>query len=165
MPKYTLGWNTNFRYKNFSVNMFFQGAFGGDKLNYNRCIYMSASRDVRGATFREVLDRYIPGKNEDAYLPAWSPTSTWYPVSSIWLEDGSYLRLKNLSFAYDFSVKNVADFTVSLNATNLFTITRYKGIDPEASNVGGGTSDVMQGLDFGAYPNAMTFTLGVNIRF
>lgn len=165
MPKHTLGWNTTFRYKKLSVNMFFQGVFGIDKLNYNRCIYMSASRDVRGAVFSEVLDRYIPGVNENATLPAWSSSSTWYPVSSLWLENGSYLRLKNLSIAYDFSIRRVADFTVSFNTTNLFTITKYKGIDPEASNVGGGSSDIMQGLDYGAYPNAKSFTLGLNIRF
>lgn len=165
MPKYTLGWNTNFRYKNLAVNMFFQGVFGLDKLNYNRCVYMMASRDVRGATFTEVLDRYMPGVNESAFLPAWSPTSTWYPVSSLWLEDGSYLRLKNISVSYDFSIKKFADITLSLNATNLFTLTKYKGIDPEASNVGAGTSDLMQGLDYGAYPNSKSVTFGVNLRF
>lgn len=165
MPNYSLGWNTNFRYKNLSVNMFFQGVFGLDKLNYNRCVYMMASRDVRGATFAEVLDRYIPNVNEDAYLPAWSSTSTWYPVSSLWLEDGSYLRLKNISVAYDFKVKKVGDITLSLNAANMLTFTKYKGIDPEASNVGAGTSDLMQGVDYGAYPNSKSVTLGVNIRF
>ena len=165
MPQYTLGWNTNFRYRNLSVNMFWQGVFGVDKLNYNRCVFMMAARDIRGATFSEVLDRYIPGVNEDAYLPAWSETSTWYPVSSLWLENGSYFRLKNISVAYDFSVRKVGDFTVSLNATNLFTITSYKGIDPEASNVGGGTSDIQQGLDYGAYPNSKSITLGLTIRF
>ena len=67
--------------------------------------------------------------------------------------------------AYDFSVRKVGDFTVSLNATNLFTITSYKGIDPEASNVGGGTSDIQQGLDYGAYPNSKSITLGLTIRF
>lgn len=165
MPKYTLGWNTNFTYKKLSVNLFFQGVFGVDKLNYNRCIFMSASRDVRGATFSEVKDRYIPGVNEGAWLPAWSKSSTWYPVSSLWLENGSYIRLKNVSVAYDFSIKKVGDFTVSVNAGNLFTITKYKGIDPEASNVGGGTSDIQQGLDYGAYPNSKSFTFGLNIRF
>lgn len=165
MPKYSIGWNTNLKYKNLSVNMFFQGVFGLDKFNYNRCIYMMSSRDVRGATFAEVLDRYIPGVNEDAYLPAWSPTSTWYPVSSLWLEDGSYLRLKNISVSYDFNIKKIGDLTVSLNATNLFTLTKYKGIDPEASNVGAGASDLMQGADYGAYPNSKSVTLGVNIRF
>lgn len=165
MPKCTLGWNTNFRYKNLSMNMFFQGMFGLQKMNYNRCINMMAARDVRGATFSEVKDRYIPGVNEDAYLPAWSPSSTWFPVSSLWMENGSYLRLKNLSPAYDFHVEKVGGFTVSLNATNFFTITDYKGIDPEASNEGGGSSDLRQGSDYGAYPNSRTVTLGLNICF
>lgn len=164
MPKTTMGWNTNFSYKNLSVNMFWQGTFGNDKLNYNRCINMMASRDVTGARFSEIKERWTP-ENQDAFLPAWSETSKWYPVSSLWLENGSYVRLKNLSVAYNFNVKKVGNFTVSLNATNLFTITKYKGIDPEASNVGGGTSDIMQGLDYGSYPNARSFTLGLNIKF
>ncbi|MCI2082953.1 MAG: TonB-dependent receptor [Bacteroidales bacterium] len=164
MPKYTLGWNTSFNWKNFSFNMFLQGVFGTDKLNYNRCINMMASRDVRGARFTEILERYIPGVQEDTYLPSWSTTSKWYPVSSLWLEDASFLRMKNLSVAYDFSVPDLADFTVSLNATNLFTITKYKGIDPEASNVGS-DSDVTQGLDYGAYPNSRSFTIGLNVKF
>lgn len=164
MPKVTLGWNTNFNYKGLSVNMFWQGAFGNDKLNYNRCINMMASRDVTGARFSEIKDRWTTD-NQDAFLPAWNPTSKWYPVSSLWLEKGGYLRLKNLSVAYGFDVKKVGRFTISLNATNLLTITKYKGIDPEASNVGGGSSDIMQGLDYGAYPNSRSYTLGLNIRF
>lgn len=164
MPKVTLGWNTNFAYKGLSVNMFWQGAFGNDKLNYNRCINMMASRDVTGARFSEIKDRWTE-ENQDAFLPAWNPSSKWYPVSSLWLEKGGYLRLKNLSIAYNFDVKKVGNFTVSLNSTNLLTITKYKGIDPEASNVGGGTSDIMQGLDYGSYPNSRSFTLGLNIRF
>lgn len=165
MPDYTIGWNTNFRWRKLSVNMFWQGSLGQDKLNYNRCVFMMASRDIRGARFSEIKDRYIPGVQENTKLPAWSTTSTWYPVSSIWLEDASFFRLKNLSVAYDFSIKKVADFTVSLNATNLLTITSYKGIDPEASNVGAGGSDVRQGLDYGAYPNARSFTLGLTMNF
>lgn len=164
MPKYTLGWNTNFRWKKIGVNMFFQGVIKMDKLNYNRCVNMMATRDVRGARFAEVKERYIPGVQEDAWLPAWNASSIWYPVSSLWLEDASYLRLKNLSISYDFSIKKIADFSVSLNVTNLFTISGYKGIDPEASNVGS-SSDVYQGLDYGAYPNSRSLTLGLNIRF
>ena len=165
MPKYTLGWNTNFSWKKFSVNLFFQGVFGQDKLNYNNCIFTMASRDVRAATFAKALDRYIPGENEDGYLPAWNSTSLWKPGSTLFLEKASYLRLKNISFAYDFSIPRVADFTVSLNATNLFTITGYSGIDPESSNAGSGTSDLVQNIDYGAYPNNKSVTLGLNIRF
>ncbi len=164
MPKVTMGWNTNFSYKGWSLNMFWQGTFGNDKLNYNRCINMMASRDVTGARFSEIKERWTTD-NQNAFLPAWSETSKWYPVSSLWLENGSYVRLKNLSLSYNFDVKRVGNFTVSFNTTNLFTITKYKGIDPEASNVGGGTSDIMQGLDYGAYPNSRSFTLGLNVRF
>ncbi|MDD4115849.1 MAG: SusC/RagA family protein, partial [Massilibacteroides sp.] len=100
-----------------------------------------------------------------AYLPAWSPTSKWEPSSTLFLEDASYLRLKNLSVAYNFKVKKIGDFKVSLNATNLFTITDYKGLDPESSNIGGGGSDISQGIDYGAYPNSRTYTIGLDITF
>jgi len=165
MPKYSLGWNTSYRYKKLSVNMFFQGVFGVDKLDYNRCIFMMASRDVKGATFAEILDRYIPGKQENAWLPSWSPTSTWKPTSTLFLENGNYLRLKNISVSYDFTIPKIGDCTVSLNGINLLTFTKYKGIDPEASNGGGGTSDLIQSADYGAYPNSKSITLGLDLRF
>lgn len=165
MPKYSLGWNTNYRYKKLSVNMFFQGVFGVDKMDYNRCVFMMASRDVKGATFSEVLDRYIPGTQENAWLPSWSPTSQWKPISTLFLENGNYLRLKNISVSYDFTIPKVGACTVSLNGINLLTFTKYKGIDPEASNGGGGTSDLIQSVDYGAYPNSKSVTLGLDLRF
>ncbi len=165
MPKYTLGWNNTVTYKNFTLNAFFQGVFGVQKLNYTRCMHLVGARDARQATLAEALDRYIPGVQENAWIPAWSPTSKWEPQSTLFLENASYLRLKNISLAYNFKVKKLADFRVSVNATNLFTITGYKGIDPEASNVGGGGSDITQGIDYGAYPNSKTFTIGLDITF
>ena len=63
------------------------------------------------------------------------------------------------------TVKKLADFRVSLSAANLFTITSYKGIDPESSNVGGSGSDIQQGIDYGSYPNSKTYTIGLNITF
>lgn len=165
MPKYTLGWNNTVTYKNFTLNAFFQGVFGVEKLNYTRCMHLVGARDARQATLADAMDRYIPGVQENAWIPAWSPTSKWEPQSTLFLENASYLRLKNISLSYNFKVKKLADFRVSVNATNLFTITGYKGIDPEASNVGGGGSDITQGIDYGAYPNSKTFTLGLDITF
>ena len=81
------------------------------------------------------------------------------------VEDASFVRLKNLSVAYDFDVKKIGKFTVSATATNLFTITGYKGLDPESSNLGGGGSDIRQGVDYASYPNSRTFSLGLNITF
>lgn len=165
MPKYTLGWNNTVTFKNFTLNAFFQGVFGGSKINYTRCLHMMASRDAREATLAEVRERYIPGKQENAWLPAWSPTSKWEPQSTLFMENANYLRLKNLSVAYNFRIPKLADIRVSVNATNLFTITKYKGIDPESSNLGGSGSDIQQGVDYGAYPNARTYTLGLDITF
>lgn len=165
MPKYTLGWNNTVTYKNFTLNAFFQGAFGADKLNFTRGLHLMGDRDARQATLAEIKDRYMPGVNENAWLPAWSTSSKWEPQSTLFLENANYLRLKNISISYDFKVKRLADFRVSLSATNLFTITSYKGIDPESSNVGGSGSDIQQGIDYGAYPNSKTYTIGLNITF
>ncbi len=165
MPRYTLGWNNTVTFKNFTLNAFFQGVFGASKLNYTRCLHMMASRDAREATLAEARERYIPGKQENAWLPAWSPTSKWEPQSTLFMENANYLRLKNLSIAYNFRIPKLADVRLSLNATNLFTVTKYKGIDPESSNLGGGGSDIQQGVDYGAYPNARTYTLGLDITF
>lgn len=165
MPKVTLGWNNNISWKKFTVNVFFQGVLGVDKLNYTRIMNLRAADDMRSATLAEAKNRYIPGVQENTYLPAWSPTSDWKEQSSMTIEDASFVRLKNLSIAYDFEVKNVAKFTVSANATNLFTITSYKGIDPESSNLGGGGSDVRQSVDYASYPNSRTFSIGLNITF
>lgn len=165
MPQYTLGWNNTVTYKNFTLNAFFQGAFGADKLNFTRGLHLMGDRDARQATLAEIQERYIPGVNENAWLPAWSTSSKWEPQSTLFLENANYLRLKNISISYDFKVKKLADFRVSLSATNLFTITSYKGIDPESSNVGGSGSDIQQGIDYGAYPNSKTYTIGLNITF
>ncbi len=165
LPKTTLGWNNTIKYKQFVINMFFQGVFGIDKQNYTRGMHLMAARDARQATLSEIKERYIPGVNENAYLPAFSETSEVHPQSTMFLEDASYVRLKNLSIGYNFKVKNITNLKVYVSGTNLLTFTKYKGIDPESSNVGGGGSDVNQSLDYGSYPNARTFTLGVDLTF
>ncbi|MCI1639702.1 MAG: TonB-dependent receptor [Bacteroidales bacterium] len=165
IPTQTLGWNNTVTYKNFTLNAFFQGVFGIHKFDYTRCMALCASRDAKAATLEEAKKVYVAGENENTWLPSWSPTSLWVPASTLFLEDASYLRLKNLSLSYSFKVRNVGDFKTTLSATNLLTFTNYKGIDPESSNVGGGGSDIRQGIDYGSYPNARTYTLGLNITF
>ena len=165
LPTTTLGWNNTVNVKNFTINMFFQGVFGFDKQNYTRAVQLMGARDTRQATLSEILDRYIPGSNENAYLPAFSKSSEIQPQSSMFLEDGSFLRLKNLSIAYNFKLRNSTNMKVSLSGTNLITFTNYKGIDPESSNVGGGGSDVNQSVDYGSYPNSRTFSLGFGFTF
>ncbi len=165
LPKTTLGWNNTIKIKQFVINMFFQGVFGIDKQNYTRGMHLMAARDARQATLSEIKERYIPGVNEDTYLPAFSETSEVNPQSTIFLEDAGYVRLKNLSIGYNFKVRNFSNLKVYVSGTNLLTFTDYKGIDPESSNVGGSGSDINQSLDYGSYPNARTFTLGVDLTF
>jgi len=166
IPTTTVGWNNTFGYKAFTLNVFFQGVFGIDKLNYTRAAAMSGSGDARQYILSEIKDRYIPGVNETSNIPAFSSTNVVYTQSSRFIENGSYVRLKNVSLSYDIPhlFNNKGSIRLFISATNLFTITDYKGIDPESSNIAGGT-DTAQGIDYGAYPNSKTYTAGITLSY
>ncbi|WPU93594.1 TonB-dependent receptor [Mucilaginibacter sabulilitoris] len=166
IPTTTAGWNNTFTYKGFTLNVFFQGVLGVDKLNYTRAVALSGSGDARQYILSEIKDRYIPGENQTSNIPAFSSTNVVITQSSRFIENGSYVRLKNLSLAYTFPkvVNNRGAIKVFVSGTNLATITKYKGLDPEANNIGSGT-DTAQGIDYGAYPNSRVYTLGVNLSY
>lgn len=164
IPTTTAGWNNTLSYKGLTMNIFFQGVFGIDKLNYTRAAAMSGSGDARQYILSEIKDRYIPGVNETSDIPAFSSTNVVYTQSSRFIEDGSFIRLKNLSLSYKIPTLSRFGISVFVSGTNLFTITDYKGIDPESSNIGSAT-DTAQGIDYGAYPNSRTYTAGVNLSF
>lgn len=164
IPRTTLGWNNTFNYKSFSLNIFFQGMFGFDKLNYNSAAAMYLGGDARQATLRDILDRYIPGKGETSDIPAFSATNKNFTQSTRFLEKADFLRLKNISLSYTLPrpIMNHAGLKVFVSATNMLTFTDYTGIDPEASSSSG---DFRQGIDYGSYPNAKTITGGVTLNF
>jgi TonB-linked SusC/RagA family outer membrane protein len=164
-PKTTLGWNNTINIKKFTINAFFQGIIGLDKMDYTRAVNLGRSSLVSYSKFAEINERYIPGQQEGTYLPNFfSATNSFYYQSSLFLEDASYFRLKNLSVGYNFDIKNVK-MKVSVSATNLFTLTRYKGVDPEVSSYGADGSDTQQSTDYSTYPNAKSYILGINITF
>ncbi len=164
IPKTTLGWTNTINYKAFSLNIFFQGMFGFDKLNYNNAAAMYLGGDARQATLRDILDRYIPGKNETSNIPAFSSTNKNFTQSTRFLENADFLRLKNISLSYTLPkpVLRHVGLKVFVSATNLLTFTDYSGIDPEASSSSG---DFRQGIDYGSYPNAKTITGGFSLNF
>lgn len=166
IPTTTAGWNNTFTYRALTLNVFFQGVFGIDKLNYTRAAAMSGSGDARQYILTEIRDRYIPGVNETSNIPAFSSTNVVYTQSSRFIENGNYVRLKNVSLAYNLPASLISrgNLKVFVSGTNLFTITKYKGIDPESSNIGAAT-DTAQGIDYGAYPNSKTYTAGINLSF
>ncbi|QKZ14021.1 SusC/RagA family TonB-linked outer membrane protein [Spirosoma sp. KUDC1026] len=165
-PKATGGWNNTFTYKGLTLNVFFNAVFGVDKLNYTRAAALSGSGDARQFILTEVRDYYRPG-NETSDVPAFSRTYQPFTQSSRFLEDGSFVRLKNVTLSYNVPtgfLRDKATIRVFASATNLLTFTKYKGPDPESSNVGSGT-DTAIGIDYGSYPNSKAYTIGLNLGF
>ena len=165
LPKQFLGWNNTFNYKGFELNIFFQAELGFDKLNYSYGASVTPNSDARQATNADIKGRYIPGVNETSDIPAFSSTDVDYFESSRFMEKGDFIRLKNLQLGYDISDKTkTIKIKIFAGATNLFTITKYKGYDPESSNAGSG-SDITRSIDYGSYPNSRTYILGTTIKF
>ncbi|SKB71664.1 SusC/RagA family TonB-linked outer membrane protein [Dyadobacter psychrophilus] len=165
-PKLTGGWNNTFTYSGLTLNVFFQGAFGLDKLNYTRAGAMSGSGEARQFLLTEIRDYYRPG-NENSDIPAFTKTYQPFTQSSRFVENGSYVRLKNVSLSYNVPTsifKDKATIRVFASATNVLTFTKYTGPDPESSNVGSNT-DTAMGIDRGSYPNAKVYTIGLNLGF
>ncbi|WP_232064811.1 SusC/RagA family TonB-linked outer membrane protein [Rhodocytophaga rosea] len=166
IPRTSAGWNNTFTYKGLTLNIFFQGIFGVDKLNYTRAAAIAGSADARQPILEDIKNRYIPGVNETSDIPAFSITNRVYTQSTRFMEKGDFVRLKNISLSYNLPsswIRNVGTIRVFVSGTNLITITKYKGIDPESSSVNG--SDTALGIDYGAYPNSKIYTAGLNLTF
>ena len=162
-PDALWGLNNEISYKDFDVNIFFQGAIGGDILNL---VDMELDR-LSGNTNATIkaLDRWTPDHTDTnvpkAYAGRVQRTSTRF------VEDGTYTRLKNVSIGYNFPT----DFTnrmkmssarIYLSGQNLLTFTKYSGVDPEVAYK---SSNTNLGLDFGSYPNTISYTIGLNLVF
>ena len=162
-PKWTVGWNNTVTWKNWTLNVFFNAATGYDRLNISRFMAASMTGVSRFVTLR---DAYFKGwdhvaNKADALYPSLTNTDNKsYANSDFWLEDASFIKLKNISLSYRIPrrVLKFASVQLSVSAQDLFTITRYKGMDPEVY-----TS--YDGLDYGAYPIPRTITFGAKIRF
>ena len=164
IPTGIFGWNNTLDYKNFTLNFFFQSMTGFDKWNFAYAQAMSGGADAREITHVDILNRWSP-TNIGSNIPAFSKTNKTEIQSSRFVEKGDYIRLKNLSLTYNLPkdlIKGV-NGSVSVIGTNLWTVTNYSGIDPETvSNLG--PSDA-RGADAGSYPNAKTWTFGINLIF
>jgi hypothetical protein len=166
LPKQSLGWNNMFNYGNFSLNVFIQSLLGFHKLDYTYGASIANAADSRETTIKDIKNRYIPGVNETSDIPAFSTTNVNLLQSSRFLENGNFVRLKNVNLSYHLpknTIKNL-DLKVYVGAINLFTVTKYKGIDPESSNANSG-SDAIQNVDYGSYPNAKLFIAGFTLKF
>ncbi|HTN39302.1 MAG TPA: TonB-dependent receptor [Arachidicoccus sp.] len=149
-PKLIAGWTNTFRYKNFDLNVFLRGAFGGKIFNVTRADLFRPGTAQYTNILKEVSDESVNDINA-------------YRYSSRFVEDGSYIRLDNATIGYNF--KHIADgldnIRVYFSVNNLFVITKYKGIDPEINQ--GGNAPGVDSDNF--YPKTRTMLLGVNVSF
>ena len=166
-PDFVYGFNINFKYKRWTARALFNGVYGNEIANGN----LLQLDNAEGLAFRNILPR--------AYNNAWRPDnqSNTHPrigyntindlaITDRIIEDGSYLRLNNLTIGYDIPVKDTNLFNslnVYLAGQNLFTWTNYSGYDPEVSTFN--STGLINGVDFNGAPNARNFLLGVNMTF
>lgn len=169
-PDFTLGWNNTLSWKNWDLNMFFTGSFGADRLNLVRFTGTAMTGDFAFVTLKEYLNDNFDVKGQSARYPSVNVTGNDYQSASTstkFLESANYFRLDNLSLSYNLpkSVAKFADMRFTLSCQNVFTITKYKGMDPAGISFMGSGVDVNDGIDFGAYPLTRTYTVGVRLNF
>ena len=165
-PKFIWGFNNDFRYKNFDLNVFFQGSQGNDILSYTLLELETLSGSINST--KRALDRWTP-ENTDTNVPKRTLTRS-QRVSSRWIFDGSYVRLKNISLGYNLPSAilqrlSVRKLRLYVSAQNIFTISKYRGFDPEVNFRSDSNADSNRnlGLDYASYPNAKSYTVGLNI--
>jgi len=151
-PDLSYGFGTNFTYKHWSLALNFHGTVGNDIYNCTRNNQAYLSN--------------LPGRNvfEEAITSGVSRTQAKV-FSSRFIEDGSFLRLDNLTVGYDFNTKNtfLSHARIYVTAQNLFCFTHYTGLDPEVNSEISSTGIAPLGVDYLSYPKARTFSLGINI--
>ena len=161
-PDFTFGFTNTFDYKNFSLSIFLNGSVGNDIANYTR-MELETMNGFNNST--------------TAYLDAWTPSHTNTDVPAVgsysfefsdrWIENGSFLRVKDITLGYNLPSSltkkmSVANARLYISGQNILTFTKYSGFDPEVSWQ---DSNSQFGSDYGSYPNVKSYTLGVNIIF
>ncbi len=194
LPLFTFGWTNTFRYKNFDLSIFLNGSYGNKIMNYN-ALALTHMNSAWINQLNSVSDRakLVPIDPDKVYADG----SKWYDditnvkvanpgtktprasindpndndrISSRYIEDGSYIRIKNLTLGYTFPKKwvskaRIENIRLYCNIQNLYTFTKYSGYDPE---VGASTQDstgLTYGIDNGRYPSPTMYSFGLNITF
>lgn len=173
-PKFFGGLNLDGSYKNWDFNLYFYGVYGNKILNY---------QEKNLETFQNPSFVGVENISQQYYANAWTPTNpsnTYARIyyndnsignalpSSAWIQNGSFLKLKSMTVGYTFPSDIARKLTVSrlrlyLATQNLFTITSYKGLDPEIGVQGG--NPTQNGVDNGTYPSSRYYTVGLNVTF
>lgn len=195
LPKFTFGWTNTFRYRNFDLSIFLNGSYGNKVMNYNSLtlthmnstwtnqLQSVVSKRARlepidptivyadGSKWFDHIDN-VRVKNPGTKIPH---TSINDPndndrISDRYVEDGSFLRIKNITLGYTFpkallNKAKIENLRVYVNIQNLYTFTKYTGYDPEVGASTQDSSGLTYGLDNGRYPSPAMYSFGLNITF
>jgi len=199
LPIFTFGWTNTFRYKNLDLSIFLNGSYGNKVLNYNllgqgwnglvhmNSVWYNQHISISDRARLEMIDPekvYAAGENwmDDVTNVRVSNSGTKTPrptiadpndndrLSDRYVEDGSYLRVKNITLGYTLPKSllqkaHIDNVRVYMNIQNLYTFTKYQGYDPEVGASTQDSSGLTFGVDNGRYPSPMTCSFGVNLTF
>lgn len=166
-PDFIYGLNSFMSYKGFELSMFFQGSQGNDLVNFSS-VDNSLDYGYGCNMLKEVYNNNWTPENPNAKYPKVTRNQKMN-FSDRLIENGSYLRLKNIELAYNFPVKKwnlswLQNLRIYVSAQNILTFTKYSGWDPEVNSQGGANS-IGQGIDHYSYPTAKSYTFGINVGF
>jgi TonB-linked SusC/RagA family outer membrane protein len=160
MPKFTYGFNINLAYKNFDLGITANGNAG------NKIVQSYRNQVSKYANYTTAILNRWTGEGTSNSMPAVSNTNRNWQFSDLYVKDGDFLRISNITLGYDFAklinLKAISQARLYAQVQNPFTFTKYDGMDPE---IGYGTSDWVSGVDVGYYPRPRTFLFGVNLSF
>ncbi|MEO8236473.1 MAG: TonB-dependent receptor [Flavobacterium sp.] len=184
-PDFTFGIGNTFSFKGFDINILLTGSYGNEVLNYQRRWLENPRENTNllksslGYAQLELIDPTGPNDYRNVqivggnpYMPRIAASSASsvsnYRLSNRFVEDGSYVRVKNISIGYNlpkslYSKYGISNIKVYSNAQNILTFTKYKGYDPEVGSIN--QNALLTGVDNGRYPSPIITTLGLNINF
>ena len=199
LPKFTFGWNNTFRYKGFDLNIFINGSYGNKVLNYSlmngpsgglasmRSAWVNQNNHAikdraqlapidpdkvyeSGNWYDDITNVKVVNSGTKTPRPTLNDPNDNDRLSTRYIEDGSYLRIKNLTLGYTFPKKwmqkaHFDNIRVYCNIQNLYTFTKYSGYDPEVGASTQDSSGYAYGVDNGRYPSPTTYSFGVSLTF
>lgn len=179
VPDFYGGLNLNASYKNWDFQLSFYGTYGNEVLNFIKSQNESLGAYGYNSVYTNVSqeyynNRWTPSNPSNTYARAVvEDTNRNGRISDYFIEDGSFLKLRNIKVGYNLPQGilekiSASKATVFVSGQNVFTITNYSGLDPEigtATDIDGNGGVQTRGIDFGAYPNSATFTVGFNLQF
>lgn len=160
MPDATFGFNIGFDFKGFDFGVNAYGAMG------NKIVQSYRNHANKQANYTTAILQRWTGEGTSNRIPRVTETNINWQFSDLFLQDGDFLRISNITLGYDLarlvSLEHLSQFRLYASVQNAFTFTKYDGMDPE---IGYGTSGWVSGIDLGYYPRPRTMMLGVNVKF